>query len=207
MNRPFHFDDAIVQRQFGHSEYARPILQAMGLSFVGDVAGGAGIPFLFRARRPATVLRRVMFIVINAFYGHAWRTWPHVGTELVKVFPRGAHGNAARSIVRKGLILGIRAALVHRLPNTIEWMLRFVSVQLYRLREGAFDRPVHVEETGLESTPLDPESSRPGADIGGFSLIGNQVRSTRGCAHFFTSNRADLHLGQIRTSFCRGIQV
>jgi hypothetical protein len=69
---------------------------------------------------PPTILRRVVSVIVSAIQGQPVGSWPHVGVERFEaVAPAVADGDTAATVVLPFRVLGITAALFHRVPNGV----------------------------------------------------------------------------------------
>ena len=93
---------------------------------------------LFFARRPTTVLRRVVAVIVDTLYGRILRWFAHVGNECGKrrVPPR-ANANTAPAVSRKMSGIRILATLTHPNPRTVsEWRCAAIGMTVERIRRA-----------------------------------------------------------------------
>lgn len=90
------------------------------------IASLATIQQLLRHRGPATVVRRIVAVIVNAIDGMltGW-TWTEVIVKVQKaVSPPVAHRNTAAAVIAKGGRFRVVATLKHATPARIFWCLR-----------------------------------------------------------------------------------
>ena len=87
-------------------EYFRRILKADSLSVNHDKSVSSGITHLLGSCCPPAVRLCVGPVVVDAFKGHSWWSFSHIGQEPLKLTPRRVNGNASVPIVFGAL--GIR---------------------------------------------------------------------------------------------------
>lgn len=75
---------------------------------------------LLRARRPSTIRRLVVAVVVDAIKGCSWRFWPHVVGKRLERIPPLAYADAASTVVLPVWNIGISAPLFHVHPNLIK---------------------------------------------------------------------------------------
>jgi hypothetical protein len=85
------------------------------------ILGFSGIAVLYGAINPATIVGRIISIVINAINRIGWvRTFSHIGEKVSKRFsPTITYFNPSAAIVFKALVFWVVAALFHLAPNFI----------------------------------------------------------------------------------------
>ncbi len=83
---------------------------------------GSVVVVLLQAGRPAAILWRIAFVVINAIKRvMRSRRLAHISKEMFKRFPAVANRNTPRTVIFESPVLRIGATLVHGLPNAPKW--------------------------------------------------------------------------------------
>ena len=111
---------AICKYGMGYAPDSRPFCQSMSYTIRRNAVIAALVVLLRGWRDPTTILWRVRAIIINAAQGMTKGTWPHVLREGAKTInPRLTDCDAASSIKRKTLAMGIKTPILHTEPGLV----------------------------------------------------------------------------------------
>src|ERR1700752_1824984 len=111
---------ALAQRATVDAGNSGPFSEAHGFAFKGDKPIPASIACLLWSCRPATVVRAIPALVVDAFDCHLIRALAHVGKKsFIRISPFRANGDASAAIVLPARRLSVLAASLHGLPNTV----------------------------------------------------------------------------------------
>jgi hypothetical protein len=121
------FFDGMARRQtradgfLSDTKFLSPARQGLSLTVIRQHAVDAQVVLLLLARCPATIIRTIVAVAVNAIQAVRWAgLWPHVleeGDE--RIAPAVADGNAAAPIIRVRTVCGVVASFLHSLPRLI----------------------------------------------------------------------------------------
>lgn len=120
MRRPALIDTPVnnLHRNIG---LACPFTNVFGFTIDGNWMVITFIVVLFCWSFPATVLSRVVSIIIDSSKGSSSGSYSHVSQEAFKTFPRFWVTDSSTSIVRVARIIEVTTATLHSFPTLERW--------------------------------------------------------------------------------------
>jgi hypothetical protein len=103
----------------------RPLSNGQRYAIMHDTNIAKPIVRLLFSGRPATVVRAIRAIVVNAFKGHILRSRFHVSDKVVKHEPPITNSDASTTIAGVMSRIGVKASSFDCLPAHINWAARF----------------------------------------------------------------------------------
>lgn len=102
------------------TQTGRPFCQQKGLAVIGQCTLAVSVLRLLLARSPLDIVRFIVAVIVDAIKRESWRRISHVGVEVFKrLKPSRANSDSAFTVILKGWVLRIIAALFNAAPNTV----------------------------------------------------------------------------------------
>jgi hypothetical protein len=109
-----------MKTRIGESCYFAPFRKAASLSVEEETDGDPFISRLLCQRSPSTIIRLVVFVIINAINGMLSWTGPHIFQEVFKGIPPAyAYANTAPAITFITFVFCIFATIDHSVPSSV----------------------------------------------------------------------------------------
>lgn len=117
---PVTVDDSVEQGVIAHMNFPSPHTDRLCFAIKGEQTSDLPVVALLFRRRPSTIIRLVMAVVVNAFNRHAIRPFAHVSKKILKgSAPSFADANAARAISSIVLIPLVIASSLQAVPTDV----------------------------------------------------------------------------------------
>lgn len=107
--------EAVMNRATTDTKNFRPLSHCQGLAVMAQVATATPVAELLLVCRPATILRAIVAVIVDAINTMIWtRLWPHILNEGQKRFsPTLTNRNPASTVVAISACLRIVASMYH----------------------------------------------------------------------------------------------
>lgn len=112
---------SLVESTLRDSGFAKPLLDALCNSVNGNAHIAGCVPTLRRRISPSAVFFAVSKFAVDSVYRHANGALTHIGKKVLEEKPSVAYGNAAPSVQRVVLAVGVEASCLHACPDAVSF--------------------------------------------------------------------------------------